>query len=1052
MRVSPASGLRKRAIIAVMSGSLLSGLLSGLVHAQSVPDIARIQVNNTSLTIQGSGFGSLATNDSVSVNNLNASITSWNGTTIVVSIPADAGPGPVTVTSSSGTSNPVMFSGVERGYYTLSHTGAVTAHGNIPFYGQLSSSSPHSSAIQIVSTPTRKGYWILTQNGQIFPFGDAANLGNAPVSANAVAMAPTPSGQGAFVLDQNGTVYALGDARILGNAPAGTAAQAIAVTPDGQGYWILAQTGTVYSFGDAKNYGSAGLASSTIQSAYPDGSLLQQSNTSSVFLLSHGTLHHIPNPSILFGLGYNWSSIQNVPSLRQYPMGPPLVVPYPSGSLLQAQGHTSVYLVASGVMHHIATAAVFLEMGFKWNQIQTVPAIQPSWPIGPDLTVPTAYEPSGSIIKTPDSPVVYMVSNSQLLPISSASVFLAMGYQWNQIQTVPKLPALPIAAPMTQPNRAYPTGSLIRLAGHASVYLVQNGVLRHILSPQALFSLGYSFSQVQVVPTLGSLPAGPPLESTTIPAPPPESNPQAISLVPSGDGLGYWILTQNGQVQAFGDAPALGQLSNAQLGSDQATGLALTPDYQGYLIQTASGQVYAFGDAQTFGSNSTGHHGIVVSPIPSGRFMSMGYGFFNAEPGQTTPGSYQDFQQNAANMSVIMPNWFFVQQNPDNTWRLNNWTISMPPINGLTEMQTVIQYAHQQHVLVMPSIGVNYNPANGPITTSQDVSSMVSQIVGVVQSNQFDGITIDFENNSNYLSQGMTTAQASDQYTQFIAQLGPALHALGKKLMVAVYPSSYPYTIYNYGALAPYVDYLNMMTYPQHNAKTYPGPTAGYPWVQSCVQSALASGINPGQIVMGVAPYGHEWTLTNASGLQGDPWISNRGIQQILAQNSITPLWDPVQKEIVFTAGPPADVPQAPLSTQNVSTTLPQVENLQGLLNYILLRYNIEHGIAERPQLWLDGQYGSATASAVAAFQQDFSVSGATSGLYDTATQQALAQVIQQWNIGQNVYWDETSRSFKDRLQLAIWDHLAGVASWRLPFETSGYWQALSTYATVHHN
>ncbi|MDA8192855.1 MAG: glycosyl hydrolase family 18 protein [Thermaerobacter sp.] len=1071
----PSRRLRPRAL-ALLSAALAYGLFPSIAVAQSTPVLSSYQVSQssgtTSLTLSGSGFGTSDSGATVTVDGISAPITAWSDTTITVTLPNNAGPGTLQVATPVGTSNAISFAGVERGYYVLSSNGTVKPFGQVKFYGDLSTLSPavSATAIALVPTPDYGGYWILTQSGQSYPFGDATPFStpDLPSGVTAVSMAVAPNGQSGYLLASNGTVYPLGSATVYGNAPAGVAVNSLALTPSGQGYWILAQNGTVYPFGDAANLGNAQLSSSTLPT-YPNGSLLRVTNTSPVFVLLNGTLHHIPNPAILAGLGYTWSNVQVVPTLSNYQVGAPLVVPYPSGTLLKASGQSAVYVIMNGVLHHISSAAVFFGMGYQWSQVMTVPGISPNWPVGPDLTRVVPYLPSGTVLKASSAPTVYMVNNGQLDPIASASAFLAMGYQWSQIVAVSSLPSLPTGPAVTTPARAYPTGTLVRIANTSPVYLVQNGTLRHVTSPQALTNLGYTFSEVTVVTELQGLAMGSDLESTQNPSPAPPPPTAAVSLVPTADGKGYWILTSAGSVQAFGDATAYGSPSATQLNGAQAAALAVTPDQHGYLVETTGQAVYAFGDAVSFGDPS-GTSGLVISPATAGNILSMGYGFFqdsNAN-GPITNGSVADLQQNGSQLSTVMPAWFNVMQNPDGSWSLTNWTTGVPLLNGETNIQYVTNLAHQQHTLIMPSIGAYYNPANGPISTTADVSSLVSQIVNWVNQYNLDGITIDFENNSNYLSAAqyltpsgswatgpMTESQASQQYTYFISQLGPALHAIGKKLMVAVYPSPYPNTIYNYAAIAPYVDYINIMTYPQHNSATYPGPTAGYPWVEGLIQGALATGVSPQQIVLGVAPYGHSWTLSNSSGLTGNNFITNRAVQQLLAatpaSGDVTPTatWDPVQKEIFFTAGAPAQAPPAPLSQS--PSSLNAVKNLQGLLNYILARYNISQGQDPPPALWIDGIYGSATAADVTQFQQDFNVQGATPGVYDSATQAALTALISQWQIGNTVYWDETSRSFQDRLALALKYNLAGVASWRMPFETSGYWNALAIDSSVIH-
>ncbi|OLZ11709.1 glycosyl hydrolase family 18 protein [Sulfobacillus thermosulfidooxidans] len=1067
----------------ISSALILSQIAMSGAFAQSPVNISGyiLSQNQNDLTINGQGFGT--TEATVTIDGQYAPILSWSNTAITVAIPQTADPGPITVTTSQGlTSNSVTFLGISRGSYALSSNGKVTVNGNVPFYGDLTTInvSTSSPAVQLVPTQDYRGYWILTQDGHIYAFGDATSFPSLPSgSAQAVSMAVTPSGQGAYVLTQNGTVYALGNATNYGNATSSNVVS-IATTPDGQGYWIVNQNGQVEAFGDAKNYGSlststtaTNTAATTSTASYPNGTLVQQQGTAPVWVVENGTLHHIPSAAMFLSMGYQWNQIQVVPSLTGMNIGSPLVTPYPSGTLLQVTGHHAIYLVMQGVLHHIGSWSTFVQMGLIGQPIVSVSQLGANWPMGPTLNSPVTYYPSGTLIQQQGTPQIYMVNNGVLQHIANASIFLEMGYQWNQVLKVSSLPNLPIGPTLTTPSRAFPTGTLLQVQGQNPVYLDQNGVLRHIPNPTVLYNLGYSFQNVVTVPSsqvIAGLTMGTDLESTTIPgvssqAPDPSSPSTpppspAVQIVPTLDGQGYWILQSNGTVTAFGDAKNFGEPSPNATGAEE---LLPSFDQQGYDIITTQGQVYSFGDGPSL-SVPSNVVSVVESPITStssttpiplqqfNGFLSMGYGFFvDNFPNGVNNSSFEDLLQHGNELSVINPAWFNLSQDASGNWNITSWSTqgayAAPLINGLNNIQYVTQQAHQEGVMVLPSIGNYYSPGNGPISTPGDVTSLVQQIVNLVNQYNFDGITIDFENNGDG---GLSLQAASEQYTNFIQQLGTALHQDNKLLMVAVYPSSYPDTIYNYQAIAPYVNFINMMAYPEHNSSTWPGPTAGYPWVSSLVQNALAQGVNPSQIILGVAPYGHEWTVTN-NGVVGQGAVSYRAIQSLLQQQNITPLWDPVEKEIVFTAGPLAQAPSPGLSIQNGNTYSPQVANLQNLLNIVLLQYALQNGQTPRPWLWTDGYFGTATQSALEAFQQDFSVNTQTPGVYDTATAQALQQVINQWNIGQNIYWSETSRSIKDRIELALTNHLGGIAAWRLPFETTGYWTDMAQLTPVFH-
>jgi hypothetical protein len=123
----------------------------------------------------------------------------------------------------------------------------------------------------IAAIPGRNGYWVVTQDGEIFNRGDAPQLCEGGLSNCSgfpgwvlpsqiiVGAAATPSGNGLWALGRDGYVWAVGDATFYGDAHADPQlATGIVATPSGKGYYIVKEDGGVFSFGDAVFYGSTG--------------------------------------------------------------------------------------------------------------------------------------------------------------------------------------------------------------------------------------------------------------------------------------------------------------------------------------------------------------------------------------------------------------------------------------------------------------------------------------------------------------------------------------------------------------------------------------------------------------------------------------------------------------------------------------------------------------------------------------------------------------------------------------------------------------------------
>jgi hypothetical protein len=159
-----------------------------------------------------------------------------------------------TTTGGSGTTDSTGGSG-STGTTTGSTSGTDT--------GPVIGLPPIPPVPPILSQPTASGYWMLTSDGQVHPFGDAAYLGQPyPIAdgARAVDLEPSPSGFGYWVVDETGRVRAFGDVRRHGSVgynvlDPGERAVSLSATPTGDGYWVFTSRGRAVPFGDAGFFG-----------------------------------------------------------------------------------------------------------------------------------------------------------------------------------------------------------------------------------------------------------------------------------------------------------------------------------------------------------------------------------------------------------------------------------------------------------------------------------------------------------------------------------------------------------------------------------------------------------------------------------------------------------------------------------------------------------------------------------------------------------------------------------------------------------------------------
>jgi hypothetical protein len=144
------------------------------------------------------------------------------------------------------------------GNWAVGGNGSVFMDGT-SYFGSSAHTWLKRPVVDVASTPSGSGYWLLSSDGRVMVFGDAVKRG-AVTSNNTtvVAMSSTSNGGGYWMLTRSGRVLSFGNATDYGGARSSGATMAeIAATPSGLGYWLFATDGRVFAFGDAAELGNA---------------------------------------------------------------------------------------------------------------------------------------------------------------------------------------------------------------------------------------------------------------------------------------------------------------------------------------------------------------------------------------------------------------------------------------------------------------------------------------------------------------------------------------------------------------------------------------------------------------------------------------------------------------------------------------------------------------------------------------------------------------------------------------------------------------------------
>src|ERR1700730_5625462 len=111
------------------------------------------------------------------------------------------------------------------------------------------------------------------------------------------------------------------------------------------------------------------------------------------------------------------------------------------------------------------------------------------------------------------------------------------------------------------------------------------------------------------------------------------------------------------------------------------------------------------------------------------------------------------------------------------------------------------------------------------------------------------GIVVDFED---------IPSQTQPHFREFTAELGPALHSVGLKLMLALPARD---DEYDYKFFGKQCDAIVLMNYDQHWQTSSPGPIAAQDWFVANLRQVMA--VVPAQkIIVGVANYAYDWAET----------------------------------------------------------------------------------------------------------------------------------------------------------------------------------------------
>jgi peptidoglycan hydrolase-like amidase len=224
----------------------------------------------------------------------------------------------------------------------------------------------------------------------------------------------------------------------------------------------------------------------------PDGTLIQKDGEGTVYYIEDGKKRPLSMTEEQFlRLGFKSSEVVSLSDMEMdfYENGQ-LIKYGPDGKLIKGSDN-NVYFVENGKKRRFTSATLFVKLGYSWSKINQDAAI------GSYLEGDVMRYPTGTLLRSANSPSVYYIENESKRLFTSGALFERLGFKWGNILTVD---ALELNWYPSAGNMIYPDKTLIRGAGTPTVYLVEGGKKREITSATLLFKLGYTFAGVVEIP------------------------------------------------------------------------------------------------------------------------------------------------------------------------------------------------------------------------------------------------------------------------------------------------------------------------------------------------------------------------------------------------------------------------------------------------------------------------------------------------------------------------------------------------------------------------
>jgi spore germination protein YaaH/5-hydroxyisourate hydrolase-like protein (transthyretin family) len=220
-----------------------------------------------------------------------------------------------------------------------------------------------------------------------------------------------------------------------------------------------------------------------------------------------------------------------------------------------------------------------------------------------------------------------------------------------------------------------------------------------------------------------------------------------------------------------------------------------------------------------------------------------------------------DVLNNIDLIKEVMPFWYTLKF--DGKAKAAVITDLYAPANPSVPITEPLNAMRNAGLSIIPTItdGTDKLVLAGLLKNPTSRTQIVTAIMNLVRTNNYDGIDLDFEGFA-FVDGNTTWSTTAPSWVAFVKELSTALHAEKKLLSVStpyvLNPSEAQkgYYVYAWSGIASSIDKLRIMTYDYSVSKV--GPLGPITWAERTVQYAVS--IMPAsKVFVGVPGYGRDW-------------------------------------------------------------------------------------------------------------------------------------------------------------------------------------------------